>query len=227
LKQLGLQGLQWIGQGETFHYERLRRGLRKQPVFWGGAEAFPEALKQRLLSSRLRRRFQGRTSWDAIRPIHERFKSRAWEQGPLQWMSYLDLNIRLPELILMRVDKMSMGASLEARVPFLDHEFVQMAMSIPEAAKTRGGVVKTLLKQAVRGVIPDSIIDRPKQGFGVPVHEWMQGRLGALMEERLSDFCDRTDILDRCAVMHLVREQRDPRSWYLFNLALWWNHYIA
>ena len=226
-KRVGLQGLHWIGQGDTFHYERLRRGSLKQPVFWGGAEAFPEALKQRLLSPRLQNRFRGRTSWDAIRPIHERFTSRAWEQGPLHWMSYLDLNFRLPELLLMRVDKMSMGAGLEARVPFLDHEFVQLALSIPEAAKTRGGVVKTLLKQAVRGVIPDAIIDRPKQGFGVPVHEWMQGRLGTLMQARLSEFCDQTDILDRAAVRELVQEHRDPRGWYLFNLALWWKHYLA
>ncbi len=226
-KRMGLQGLRWIGQAETFHYERLRRGSLKQPVFWGGAESFPEALKQRLLSPRLQGRFQGRTSWDAIRPIHERFTSRAWEQGPLHWMSYLDLNFRLPELLLMRVDKMSMGAGLEARVPFLDHEFVQLALSIPEAAKTRGGVVKTLLKQAVRGVIPDAIIDRPKQGFGVPVHEWMQGRLGTFMQARLSEFCDQTDILDRAAVLQLVQEQRDPRGWYLFNLALWWKHYLA
>jgi asparagine synthase (glutamine-hydrolysing) len=227
LKRLGLSALQWVGQGETFHYERLRRGTLNQPIFWGGAEAFPEALKQRLLSPRLRRRFRGLSSWEAIRPIHERFESKAWEKGPLQWMSYLDLNFRLPELLLMRVDKMSMGASLEARVPFLDHEFVQLAMSIPEAVKTRGGVVKTLLKQAVRGVIPDAVIDRPKQGFGVPVQEWMQDRLGALMQETLSEFCDRTDILNKDAVLQLVRERRDPRSWYLFNLALWWKHYIA
>ncbi|MCC2640322.1 MAG: asnB4 [Nitrospira sp.] len=227
LKRLGLSALQWVGQGETFHYERLRRGTLNQPIFWGGAEAFPEALKQRLLSPRLRRRFRGLSSWEAIRPTHERFESKAWEKGPLQWMSYLDLNFRLPELLLMRVDKMSMGASLEARVPFLDHEFVQLAMSIPEAVKTRGGVVKTLLKQAVRGVIPDAVIDRPKQGFGVPVQEWMQDRLGALMQETLSEFCDRTDILNKDAVLQLVRERRDPRSWYLFNLALWWKHYIA
>ena len=227
LKRFGLCGLQWLGQGESVHYERLRRGTLHQPIFWGGAEAFPEALKQRLLSPRLQRRFRNLTSWEAIRPIHERFEAKAWEQGPLQWMSYLDLNFRLPELLLMRVDKMSMGASLEARVPFLDHEFVQLAMSIPESVKTRGGVVKTLLKQAVRGVIPDTIIDRPKQGFGVPVHEWMQGRLGIVMQDTLSDFCDRTDILDKTAVLNLVREQRDPRSWYLFNLALWWNHYMV
>ncbi|MBA2485332.1 MAG: asparagine synthase (glutamine-hydrolyzing) [Nitrospira sp.] len=227
LKRVGLHGLQCLGKGETFHYERLRRGVLRQPIFWGGAEAFPEALKQRLMSPRLRRKFRGLTSWEAIRPIHERFDAKAWEKGPLQWMSYLDLNFRLPELLLMRVDKMSMGASLEARVPFLDHEFVQLAMSIPEAVKTRGGVVKTLLKQAVRGVIPDAIIDRPKQGFGVPVHEWMQDRLGTLMEETLSDFCDRTDFFNKAAVLDLVRKQRDPRSWYLFNLALWWKHYIA
>jgi len=227
VKQLGLHALQWLGQGESVHDERLRRGLLKQPVFWGGAEAFPEALKQRLLSPRLQRRFRTLTSWDVIRPIHERFKAKAWEQEPLQWMSYLDLNFRLPELLLMRVDKMSMGASLEARVPFLDHEFVQLAMSIPEAVKTRGGVVKTLLKQAVRGVIPDAIIDRPKQGFGVPVHEWMGGRLGTLMQDTLADFCDQTDILEKTAALDLVRKQRDPRSWYLFNLALWWKEYLV
>lgn len=227
LKRLGLHGLHWCGYGESIHYERLRRGILHQPVFWGGAEAFPEALKQRLLSPRLQRQFRHLTSWEAIRPIHERFQANAWEQGPLQWMSYLDLNFRLPELLLMRVDKMSMGASLEARVPFLDHEFVQLAMSVPEAVKTRGGVVKTLLKQAVRGVIPDAIIDRPKQGFGVPVQEWMQGRLGTLMQDTLADFCDRTDILDKAAVLDLVCRQRDPRSWYLFNLALWWKAYLA
>lgn len=226
-KRLGLAVLKAAGQGETFHYERLRRGTVNQPIFWGGAEAFPEALKQRLLSPRLQRRFRGLTSWDAIRPIHDRFEASAWEKGPLQWMSYLDLNFRLPELLLMRVDKMSMGASLEARVPFLDHEFVQLAMSIPESVKTRGGVLKTVLKQAVRGVIPDSVIDRPKQGFGVPVHEWMQDRLGNLMQETLTEFCDRTDLLDKAAVLNLLRDRRDPRSWYLFNLALWWKEYLA
>jgi asparagine synthase (glutamine-hydrolysing) len=227
LKRGGLRGLQWLGQGESFHYERLRRGTIHQPIFWGGAEAFPEAMKRRLLSPRLRERFRDRTSWDVIGPIRERFNAKAWEQGPLQWMSYLDLNFRLPELLLMRVDKMSMGASLEARVPFLDHAFVQLAMSVPEAVKTRGGVVKTLLKQAVRGLIPDAIIDRPKQGFGVPVHEWMQGRLGRHMETTIAELCHRTDILDKSAVLDLVRERRDPRSWYLFNLALWWKEHLA
>src|SRR5437867_7270314 len=93
-------------------------------------------------------------------------------------MSYHDLSLRLPELLLMRVDKMSMGVSLEGRVPFLDHRLVELAMSIPTAAKTRHHELKHVLKTAVRGVIPDDLIDRPKQGFGVPVYEWLLGRLG-------------------------------------------------
>src|SRR2546429_9396629 len=78
----------------------------------------------------------------------------------------------------MRVDKMAMGVSLEGRVPFLDHKFVELAMSIPAEVKVRNGTLKYILKKAVRGVIPDELIDRPKQGFGVPVYEWLFDRLG-------------------------------------------------
>ncbi len=63
-------------------------------------------------------------------------------------------------------------------MPFLDHKFVELAMSIPRTSKTNGGTLKHILKKAVRGVIPDELIDRPKQGFGVPVYEWFFDRLG-------------------------------------------------
>ena len=77
-------------------------------------------------------------------------------------MSYIDLNLILPELLLMSVDKMSMAVSLEARVPFLDHKFVELAMSIPQSIKTKNNDSKYILKKAVRGVIPDELIDRKK-----------------------------------------------------------------
>src|SRR5207302_10202582 len=126
----------------------------------------------RLLHPRLRQKFATFSSYEALRPIRQQFEDNAWEQSPLHWMSYLDLNLRLPELLLMRVDKMSMAVSLEGRVPFLDHVFVELVMSIPGAVKCRNGVLKYILKKAVRGVIPDELIDRQKQGFGVPVFEW-------------------------------------------------------
>ena len=141
-------------------------------------------------------------------------------------MSYVDLSMRLPELLLMRVDKMSMGASLEGRVPFLDHEFVQLALSIPADVKTRNGTLKYILKKAVRGVIPDELIDRPKQGFGVPVYEWLFDGLGETARTELSAFCEEADFLDRNEVLRLVDERRRD-AWYVLNFALWWKAFVA
>jgi asparagine synthase (glutamine-hydrolysing) len=224
-KRFGLGLLALSGRGDTFWYEWLRRGASGQPVFWGGAEAFSERHKRRLLSERLRRRFSGYSSWEVLSPYRRRFEQGSWDRRPVQWMTYLDLNFRLPELLLMRVDKMSMGASLEARVPFLDHELVELAMSIPEDVKTRGGVLKAVLKRAVKGTIPDRIIEREKQGFGVPIHEWMADRLAPAMVQALDEFCDHTDVLDREEARRVIAA-RDPRGWYLFNLALWWKEYL-
>ena len=227
VKKLGMTGIRVIGKGDSQRYEWLRRSSVGQPIFWGGAEAFSEAQKQRLLSPRLREKFRNLTSWDALAPIHERFQAKAWDQSPLSWMSYLDLNLRLPELLLMRVDKMSMGVSLEGRVPFLDHKFVELAMGISPALKTKDGTLKYLLKKAVRGVIPDEIIDRKKQGFGVPVYEWFLDRLGEQARRDLSEFCDKTDFLNKAEVMRYMDDGCGPLVWYLLNFALWWKEYIA
>ena len=227
LKRAGVAAATRIGKGERREVEFLRRGADDQPIFWGGAEAFTHTQKQRLLSTRLRNDLDGLSSWDVIEPIRQRFDDQAWERSPLAWMSYMDLNMRLPELLLMRVDKMSMGVSLEGRVPFLDHKFVELALSIPESVKTRDGELKHILKRAVRGVIPDELIDRPKQGFGVPVYEWFFDRLGDESRRVLEDFCAETDFLDRDEVLRLVDERRGPEVWYLLNFALWWKEYVA
>jgi asparagine synthase (glutamine-hydrolysing) len=227
LKRAGVSLATAAGQGRRREIEYLRRGSIGQPVFWSGAESFTEAQKQSLLSPRLRTELAGLTSWDAIAPIRRRFEAKAWEASPLNWMSYADLNLRLPELLLMRVDKMSMGVGLEGRVPFLDHRFVGLALSIPQQAKTNGGTLKHILKKAVRGVIPDELIDRPKQGFGVPVYEWLFDRLGDVARQELDEFTQKTDLLDRGAVLKLVDAKPGAEVWYLLNLALWWKEYIA
>jgi len=225
-KTIGLAGMRLLKRELSFPYEWLRRGSVNQPIFWGGAEAFTETHKQRLLSPRLRKKFANLTSWEAIRPIRERFEAKAQERSHLNWMTYLDLNLRLPELLLMRVDKMSMGVSLEGRVPFLDHKLVELAMSLPEEMKTRQGVLKYILKKAVRGVIPDEIIDRKKQGFGVPVYEWFFDRLGNEIRKELDEFCSKTDYFDRDEVFRLIEEGKTAQVWYLLNFALWWKEYI-
>jgi asparagine synthase (glutamine-hydrolysing) len=226
LQRLGMYGLKIAGREESFPHEWLRRAAAGLPIFWGGAEAFDELQKQRLLSPRLRRQFSDRSSWEALAPIRDRFLERAWDRSPLAWMSYLDLNLRLPELLLMRVDKMSMGVSLEGRVPFLDHKLVELAMSLPQSLRLKNGEPKYLLKKAVRGLIPDAVINRPKQGFGVPLHEWFMQRLGRQARDVLSDFCDQTDFFDKHDVQRYIDDGKGAKVWYLLNFAYWWKHYI-
>lgn len=226
LKRIGLWAMRALGRDRSFAYEWLRRGAQGQAIFWGGAEAFTERDKEKLLSPRLKAKLSGKTSWDSVRPIYERYQMKAPNPSPLGWMSYLDLNLRLPELLLMRVDKMSMGASLEGRVPFLDHKLVEMALSMPDEAKTRGGILKALLKRAVRGLIPDEIIDRPKQGFGVPVHDWFFAELGTEIRRTMDEFCDETDFFNKAEVIRLIEQGRSAQAWYLFNFALWWREYV-
>jgi asparagine synthase (glutamine-hydrolysing) len=226
-RKLTLAGMALAGRDAGPGYEALRRASQGRPIFWGGADAFTETQKQRLLSPRLRGKLRGLSSWTVLEDIHRRFRQRAWEPSPLNWMTYLDVSFRLPELLLMRVDKMTMGVSLEGRVPFLDHKFVELAMGISQALKTRRGVLKYILKKSVRGLIPDELIDRPKQGFGVPVYEWFFQELGRLAETELEDFCHRSDFFDPREVRSLLRRKQGPQAWYLLNFALWWKQYIG
>jgi len=226
LKKSALFLLGTAGLRQSGYYELLRRGVCGEPLFWGGAEAFTEAGKKRLLSSRLRARFKGYSSYEALKEIEERFQAKAWEKSPLHWMSYLDLNLRLPELLLMRVDKMSMAASLEARVPFLDHKFVELAMSIPSAVKLADGKLKYILKKAARGLLPPEILNRKKQGFGVPVYEWFYDRLGAYAGQKIIDFGNRADYFDPGALAVLLGSGRRKNLWYILNFVLWHEMWI-
>jgi asparagine synthase (glutamine-hydrolysing) len=210
---------------DDLRYEYLRRGTAGEDLFWGGAIAFGEERKRRLLTPAAIRRTAGLSSHDVIRPYRKRFEERSPLRDYLLWMSYLDLRFRLPELLLMRVDKMTMATSVEARVPFLDHEFVALAMSIPQKSKLDGGHPKHLLKRAVRGVIPDEIVDRPKQGFRVPVEEWLSESLGSFTHDKLQAFCARTDYFRWQPVERLL-ERRDDLAWYLLNFALWHERWI-
>jgi asparagine synthase (glutamine-hydrolysing) len=127
----------------------------------------------------------------------------------------------------MRIDKMGMGVSLEGRVPFLDHKLVELAMSISESVKVKNGTLKYILKKAVRGLIPDELIDRKKQGFDVPIYEWFLGELGDRVRKELNDFCNQTDFLDRVEAIRLIDQGRGREAWTVLNLALWWKEYMT
>jgi asparagine synthase (glutamine-hydrolysing) len=145
----------------------------------------------------------------------------------LSQLMLVDLATYLPGDILTKVDRASMAASLEARVPLLDHELVEFAVSIPAALKIRGGQGKWLLRQAVRDLLPSHVFNKRKQGFAAPIGSWFRGRLRDGFSSVRADDAGLGEYIDWCAVERLYREHQSGRRdhgsvlWRLFVLAEW------
>jgi len=143
-------------------------------------------------------------------------------------MMHYDLNVYLPGDLLMILDKMTMATSLESRVPLLDYRLVEFASRLPGRLKMRGGGLKQLMRDALRGRIPDTILDRPKQGFGPPISHWMRSQLGRRAREMLLAADGRTAALlgtPRVRSWLGAETARGSRSayrlWLLLVLELW------
>jgi asparagine synthase (glutamine-hydrolysing) len=151
----------------------------------------------------------------------------------LRRMTQLELSYRLPELLLMRVDKMTMAHSIEARVPFLDHRMVESAYAMPAHWKLEGGRTKSLFKDAVRGLIPDRVIDRTKVGFGAPVAYWLKGEFGRRVEYEINQCAlFKRGWFNPGYIRELFEAHRSGRGdygtnlWVLYNLAGWYDRWI-
>ncbi len=147
----------------------------------------------------------------------------------------LDVNFRtyLPDDLLVKVDRCSMAVSLEARSPFLDYELVEFAARLPDTLKLRRGTQKYLLKQAMRGILPDAIIDRPKHGFGVPVGRWFRVEMASYLGNMLlSKRAQGRGILNPAAVKDMIDVHMAGRAdlgnalWTLLTFELWLRRYF-
>src|SRR5216684_2028321 len=154
-------------------------------------------------------------------------------RDPINQVLLMDMRLYLENDILVKLDRASMMASLEGRVPLLNNDFVEYATRLPLTMKLRGLRSKFLLKRALRGLLPDSILNRPKKGFGIPVADWFRGplkeqMLSVLGPERIA----RKGFFDGAAVAALVGDhlagRRDNRKqlWTLFVFERWHDGYV-
>jgi asparagine synthase (glutamine-hydrolysing) len=146
------------------------------------------------------------------------------------WLSaiqYLDFKTYLPLDILTKVDRMSMAHSLEARVPLLDHKLVEFAAAIPPDLKLHNGRTKHIFKQALKGILPEQIIDRRKQGFAVPLGRWFRGELNGFVRDLLLSPTSRArnifnpDYIEKLLLLQGRGRPLDLQLWTLISFELW------
>jgi asparagine synthase (glutamine-hydrolysing) len=216
----------------------LRRARDGKPLYWGLDVVFWDTEKERLLTSKVGRRGHGggeSTSAAAafVAGVYDDLRAKQPNADMLQQMSVMELSNRLPELLLMRVDKLSMAASVEARAPFLDAALVSYGLSLPRALKIDGSSTKKVLKRALRGIVPDAVLDRKKQGFRVPLIEWLRGPLAGWARQSIFE----SPLIERGFFDYAYLDQLWQRHvsgvadhsfdlWTLVNLGAWYSHWI-
>ncbi|CAN5393939.1 asparagine synthase (glutamine-hydrolyzing) [soil metagenome] len=155
-------------------------------------------------------------------------------KNEIEQMQFLDINFYMAEDILTKVDRASMAVSLEVRAPFLDPRVAQFAASIPFEYKLKGNKGKYILKKAVEPLLPKNILHRPKKGFGIPIAEWLKGRLNPLMHDLLApERLKNQGLFDEKFVQKLIKEHETniashhKQLWTLLVFQLWFDNFIS
>ena len=225
----------------------LRRSINKEEAFWGGATVFWDLQKRHLFGSYDRfqsmiarelgestERFASTSgSSQLIKDISEHFRKHNPGCDYFQIMAYIEFCIRLPELLLMRVDKITMSHSIEARVPFLDHRLVELTQTLRCDQRLHDKTHKGLLKWALEDTLPKSILNKPKRGFGAPMSEWLRGGFGDSVRNKIMNstlierFGFNKEFIDILFKAH-KSNTTDYAShiWSLYNLTAWYDKWI-
>jgi len=163
----------------------------------------------------------------------EEYFARVTSRDPLDQQEYVDIKSYLVDDILVKVDRMSMANSLEARVPFLDFRFVEFAATIPSRLRLKGKQTKYILKSSLQKELPPIILARGKEGFSIPIKSWIKNELKPMMLELLSEKnVKEKGYFDPRFVNQLIdehlksKENHSHRLWALMVFHLWYDLYM-
>jgi asparagine synthase (glutamine-hydrolysing) len=226
------RGIAHLGMGSFARRKLERTFLCVSPdlvsIYSDNFAVFPRALQAELLTSTAKERVAGADPYRVVREHLERTDAGTL----LDRLLYVDTKTYLHEL-LMKQDKMSMAASIESRVPFLDHRLVEFAAGLPARLKIQGSATKRILREGMKGVLPPSIIARRKMGFPVPVGSWIRGRWRGMVTELVLGERARQrgifnpDVIGRLLGEHVSgRVDHMDRLWALINFELWLRRFV-
>jgi asparagine synthase (glutamine-hydrolysing) len=210
-----------VPEGRPGHNFLRHRSLAGAERYLDASTLFTRAKQRRLFHPEVFERVARHDPWLEAKRLLSRSRGH-W----LSSLQHLDLTSYLPLDVLTKVDRMSMAHSLEVRVPLLDHKVVEFAATVPPELQVGRGP-KSLLKRAMRGILPDAILDRPKQGFAVPLGAWFRGGTGGFVRDLLfSTRCRQRGIFDETYVERLLKwhdagRPLDFELWTLISFELW------
>ncbi|MBS1850159.1 MAG: asparagine synthase (glutamine-hydrolyzing) [Acidobacteria bacterium] len=210
----------------------LRKGHRAMGMrdFWARYQSwhtvFPDALKEQLVQQTAGLR-------DSFEDAFGHYQPSQLTLDNLDKILWLDLKVWLPDDLLMKKDKMGMATSLEARVPFLDHTFAELAYNIPSEFKVRRFNTKYIFKKAMERLLPREVIYRKKAGFPTPISKWMAHDLRGPITEILTDSSHDHGFFDRNIVKRLLeehvsgRENHERLLFPILNFDLWYRSFFS
>lgn len=217
----------WSEEGKLLEIDYIRRIKDRQEIYWGGAINFTEEHKSKLLINNLN------NSYLKIQEIYNSYNQKSKMDDLLRKFIYLEFKNRLPELLLMRVDKMAMATSVEARVPFLDYRLVEYSFKINSRIKVKNNTTKYILKKAVEGLIPNEIIYRKKQGFAAPMNYWLKNDLSDFTKNYLlNSKIHQLGLFNKDFINFLLNSPLSNRydfvqnTWNLLNLFMWYDYWF-
>ena len=194
-----------------------------ESIYFDNFAVFPRSMQPALLNAETKDRIGG---IDPYARVAEAFRDTD-ATSLLERLLYADVKTYLHEL-LMKQDQMSMATSVESRVPFLDHKLVEFTCRLPERLKLRGGTTKYILREAMKNVLPETILSRPKMGFPVPIGSWFRGAYSSIIDEYvLSERALGRGFFVPEFVRSLVKrhqtggENHAERLWALVNFEIW------
>ncbi len=219
LKELSKSISKKINPGSPL-FEMTNRLVNKQDMYWPGASGLKEGLKADILSKSFKQKTSNYSSYNYVKELKKDYYKFLGNHNDdyINWLCYSGYRQAITERFLFRSDRLGMANSIEARSPFLNHEMVQLALSIPGKYKVKNGVNKYILKKSLERLLPNDILYRKKMGFNLPIREWATETIYNYVKDNIKQFSDDTNIFNVDTVNMQLKMLKDGKEEYTNNI---------
>lgn len=214
--------------------EITNRLYNEQDLYWPGACGMKESVKNRIISSDFKNKINGHSSYEYVKQLKNDY-NLFLDGHPfdyVNWLCYSGYRQAITEKFLFRSDRLGMAHSIETRSPFLNHEMIQLGLSIPSKYKIKNGVNKYILKKSLERILPNDILYRKKMGFNLPIREWANDTIYNGVKDNIVQFNNDTNLFNLKEVktqLNLLRNgnmEYTNNIWTIYFLINWYKKWF-